>query len=78
MYALVHTWYTTKTCEHGDAVISTFRLLSIFTVAGLKYNCIKSTKHHTARPRLETKCLIYSFHAVFFIPCRQGEKTRHR
>ena len=40
---------------------STFRLLSIFTVAGLKYNCIGSTKqHHMPGPKAtqdNTACL---------------------
>ena len=47
-----HTWYKNKTCEDGSTLASTFRLLSIFTVEGLKYNCVGSTKqHHTARPK---------------------------
>ena len=39
-----HTWYKNKTCEDGSTLASTFRLLSIFTVEGLKYNCIGSKK----------------------------------
>jgi hypothetical protein len=47
-----HTWYKNKTCEDGSTLASTFRLLSIFTVEGLKYNCVGSTKeHHTSRPK---------------------------